>query len=274
MSSFRGVARRALGPIVILFAFLGLAAAPPAALAAGALCNTPSATPLCAGATSLPVFNSQHYTVEAGATIISTIVGATDLTGSETCTGGSPGVDVFIKSSFAPGGNQTVCGALSNCPGANCTITFSYTAPNGPDVCACMTSIVAYKTTGNNSTNDIIADGVFNGTPTGPAGFGFVDANGQPINTCGCPTTTTTTTSTTSSTTSTTTTTTSGSTTTTVPDHFQCYEVKPKAFPIITGLSVQDQFGQHTEIVRFAHRLCARPTSVTRCPLRRRIPTI
>src|SRR5262249_44823780 len=41
------------------------------------------------------------------------------------------------------------------------------------------------------------------------------------------------------------------------PDHYQCYEVKPKAFPIITGVSVQDQFGQHSETIRFPHRLCA-----------------
>ena len=47
-------------------------------------------------------------------------------------------------------------------------------------------------------------------------------------------------------------------TTTTLPlDHFQCYEIKPKAFASITGVSVQDQFGQHTETVRFPHRLCA-----------------
>jgi hypothetical protein len=66
---------------------------------------------------------------------------------------------------------------------------------------------------------------------------------------CGTPQTTTTST--------TTTTTTSSTTTTTLPDHFQCYEIKPKAFATVTGVSVQDQFGQHTETVRFAHRLCA-----------------
>ena len=41
------------------------------------------------------------------------------------------------------------------------------------------------------------------------------------------------------------------------PDHFQCYEIKPKAFATVTGVSVEDQFGQHTETVRFPHRLCA-----------------
>src|SRR5262249_13336861 len=41
------------------------------------------------------------------------------------------------------------------------------------------------------------------------------------------------------------------------PDHFQCYEVKPKAFPISTAFSVQAQFGQHSETIRLPHRLCA-----------------
>src|SRR5215475_4432218 len=196
------VARGLIHGRAFLLAILGVAAVPGAAMAqTGALCNTPGATPLCAAATPLPVYNNQHYALQAGASIISTIVGATDLTGSETCTGDGPGVDVIIKSAF---GDQTVCGALSACPGANCTITFSYTAPNGPDVCACKTSIVAYKTEGNNSSNDIIADLMFDGMPNGPAGFAYVDANGQPIDNCGCPTTTTTTSTTTTSTTSTT----------------------------------------------------------------------
>src|SRR5262245_29586988 len=205
---------RALAARTVLLAILSVAAVPGASMAQpGSLCNTPGApgaTPQCDGAASLPVFNNQHYALAAGASIISKIVGATDLTGSETCTGGSPGVDVIIKSSF---GNQTVCGALSDCPGANCTITFSYTAPNGPDVCACMTSIVAYEASGNNSNNDIIDNGAKDGSASGPAGFAYLDANGQPINTCGCPTTTTTTTSTTTTTTTSTTTTTAPTTT-------------------------------------------------------------
>src|SRR5262249_33781037 len=55
----------------------------------------------------------------------------------------------------------------------------------------------------------------------------------------------------------TTTTTTTSTTTTTQPDHFQCYEIKPQAFPQIPNVSVVDQFGSHTETVRFPHRLCA-----------------
>jgi hypothetical protein len=41
------------------------------------------------------------------------------------------------------------------------------------------------------------------------------------------------------------------------PDHFQCYEIKPKAFVSITGVPVEDQFGQHSETIRLPHRLCA-----------------
>src|SRR5262249_33464221 len=110
------MARRAFAARTFLLAILSVAAVPGASMAqTGALCNTPGATPLCAAAPPLPVFNSQHYTLQAGASIISTIVGATDLTGSETCTGGGAGVDVIIKGSFA--GNEIVCGTLSACPG-------------------------------------------------------------------------------------------------------------------------------------------------------------
>jgi hypothetical protein len=74
-----------------------------------------------------------------------------------------------------------------------------------------------------------------------------------------CVATTTTTTPSTTTTSTTTTTTTTTSTTTTLPplDHFQCYEIKPKTFATLDGVSVQDQFGQHTESVRYPHRLCA-----------------
>jgi hypothetical protein len=41
------------------------------------------------------------------------------------------------------------------------------------------------------------------------------------------------------------------------PDHFVCYEVKPKAFTPIPNVSVVDHFGTHTATVRFPHRLCA-----------------
>ncbi len=55
---------------------------------------------------------------------------------------------------------------------------------------------------------------------------------------------------------STTTTTTSPTTTTTVPDHQQCYEVKPASFPPVS-VQAQDEFGTLTLSLRFPHRLCA-----------------
>jgi len=185
------------GGISGVFALAMLAASATTAFAAapGSLCNTPS---LCPGATSLPsTVNDQHYDTHPGDSLIGKIIHASDLLGTEHCTSGPAGVDVFVKSTDF--GNITLCGSLSSCPGANCTITFSWTVPNGPTICPCNTSIVAYKDTGNNSNNDIIDDGVINGG-NNPAGYAFLDQNGNVITTCGCTATTTTSSSTTSTT--------------------------------------------------------------------------
>jgi len=286
--------RKIVGVEAVLFALASLAATPWVATAAapGSLCNTPGASG-CAGATSLPVFNPTHYALMPGVTITSKIIGATDLVGNETCSSGPAGVDVIIKSSQF--GNETVCGTLSSCPGAGCTITFMYTAPNGPTVCACRTGIVAYKTNGNNSNNDIIDNGVKDGSKHSAAGFAYVDSQGQVINSCICPTTTTTTTTTTSttsttststttsttstttatiattttttstiivtSTTSTSSTTVSTSTTTSTTLHFDCYQMRganlPLPKPVVT---LEDVFGTYTATLDRAHRLCA-PTN-------------
>src|SRR5262249_34286102 len=177
---------RALHAVAVaILAVAGIAARPDAALAnaPGSLCNTPSASPLCAGATLLTSdTNKIHYDLQPGTTIVSKIIGATDLTGNETCSSGPAGVDVIIKSTDF--GNQTVCGTLSDCPGASCTVTFTYTAPNGPSACACNTSIVAYKNNGNTANNDIIEDGVYDGSGGNPAGFAYVDSQGPVITTC------------------------------------------------------------------------------------------
>jgi hypothetical protein len=55
---------------------------------------------------------------------------------------------------------------------------------------------------------------------------------------------------------STTTTTSTSTTTTTLPDHYQCYEIKPAAY---TARTVQtlDQFGSLSLALRYPHRLCA-----------------
>src|SRR5207248_791164 len=142
---------------------------PPTCNNPGSLCQTPSASG-CTGATSLPVFNPTHYEVQIGTTITGKIIGATDLTGAETCSSGGSGVDVIVKSSNF--GNTTLCGTLSGCPGPACTITYTYNAPlNG-----CETGVVAYKINGNNSNNDIIDDGIKNGSACAAAGYAYVDA--------------------------------------------------------------------------------------------------
>ncbi len=74
--------------------------------------------------------------------------------------------------------------------------------------------------------------------PPGSPAMAFLACTGN----CTCPTTTTTTTST---------------TTTTLPplDHFECYEIKPGFF-VNQQVTVQDQFGTISELLRFPHRLC------------------
>lgn len=135
----------------------------------GALCAGAS---VCPGTTSLSVYNPTHYALPVGSMATVAIVGASDLTGTETCNS-SPGVEVIIKST--PLGNTTICGTLSNCPGDNCTVTFDYTAPaNG-----CQTTNVAYKTNGNGATNDVIDDGLLNGSASAAAGLAYVKAAGD-----------------------------------------------------------------------------------------------
>src|SRR5262249_49413256 len=86
-----------------------------AASTPGSLCNTNAVRPRV---TELPsTVNKQHYDLQPGTPITSQIVGAFDLNGNETCTGGAAGVDIFIKSTDF--GNQTVCGSLSNCAPGN-----------------------------------------------------------------------------------------------------------------------------------------------------------
>jgi hypothetical protein len=104
----------------------------------------------------LAVYNPTHWALKAGDSVTCTIEGATDVSGSS--------VDVIVKSSTL--GNATVTGSVSGT-----TITFDWQAPAG----ACETSIVAYKTNGNNSNNSFITPG-----GSSAAGFGYVDANGNP----------------------------------------------------------------------------------------------
>jgi hypothetical protein len=82
---------------------------------------------------------------------------------------------VFIKSSDF--GNTTVTGTVSG-SGASTKVTFTYTGAAG----GCNTVVVAYGSLGNNSNNSRITSG-----GTAAAGFGFVDASGNPITICGSP---------------------------------------------------------------------------------------
>src|SRR5262249_23692410 len=85
-------------------------------------------------------------------------------------------VTVFIKHGAL--GNETVTGTV-----VSGVITFTYTAT--PEF-ACKTSIVAYGVPGNNADNYYIDQ---LSTPPGNggqgAGFGFVDKDGNHVDTCG-----------------------------------------------------------------------------------------
>jgi hypothetical protein len=141
-----------LGVVAGLLAFVPTAAA---AHAPGGL-NCP-----------LPVYNSTHWQLTVGQTVTCTIQGASDVSGQST-------VDVIIKSAAL--GNTTVTGTVSG-SGANTTITFTFTA----DAARCDTNIVAYSDSGNNTDNRFISP------PGGSsAGFGYVDAQGNPVS-CGAP---------------------------------------------------------------------------------------
>jgi hypothetical protein len=137
------------------------------AVAAGLLAFAPSAMAATAPGglhCNLPVYNSTHYQVTIGQTVTCTIEGATDVIGQTT-------VDVIIKSTTS--GNTIVTGTV-----VGSTITFSYTATGD----RCDTNIVAYGTNGNNTDNRFISP------PGGSsAGFGYVDAQGNPV-TCAHPT--------------------------------------------------------------------------------------
>lgn len=131
------------------------------AVAAGALAFVSSASAATAPGglhCNLPVYNSTHYALQIGQTVTCTIEGATDVIGQTT-------VDVIIKSTGS--GNIVVTGTV-----VGSTITFSYTAPAD----RCDTNIVAYGTNGNNTNNSFITPG-----GTSAAGFGYVDAQGNPI---------------------------------------------------------------------------------------------
>jgi hypothetical protein len=151
-----------------------------ALLAAGALVWASSTGAWAAGAGSLFVAGATstptHWNIQIGVPTVAEIQGV------PTSEAGDPlpaTIDVIIKSSDF--GNVTVIGTRI---GMTSNYSFTYTPPaiaNGDEFDACNTTIVAYITNGNNSNNDLIDDGLQNGSTNASAGFRFVDANGDPI---------------------------------------------------------------------------------------------
>ena len=78
---------------------------------------------------------------------------------------------VWIKSSVF-GNTQLVATRI----GVTNAYAFTYTPPSG----ICETSVVAYQEQGLNSNNDLLDDGIQNGSRMASAGFRFVDAAGNP----------------------------------------------------------------------------------------------
>ncbi len=112
----------------------------------------------------LTAHNPTHYNLQVGTTVTCTIDGASEVSGEST-------TDVIIKSSDL--GNTTVTGTVTG-TGSSTQITFSWTAPyNG-----CNTTIVAYKTEGLNSNNNVISGG------HSAAGFAYTDENGNVLTDC------------------------------------------------------------------------------------------
>jgi hypothetical protein len=124
-----------------------------------------------AGASTTPT----HFNIQIGVETCGEIRGV----GSEVGDPLPPTITVIIKSTFF--GNTYLVGTQI---GATNNYSFCYTPPavaNGDDFDACATTIVAYVTEGQNSNNDLIDDGLQNGSDNTAAGLRFVDANGDPI---------------------------------------------------------------------------------------------
>jgi len=154
---------RVSGRIVTVAASLCVASAAIAANGPGAL--------YVAGASNTPT----HWNIPIGVATNAEIRGV----GSEV---GSPlpaTITVIVKSSQF--GNTFLVGTRI---GLTNDYSFSYTPPavaNGDDFNACNTTIVAYVTTSQNSSNDLIDDGLANGSSSSAAGFRFLDGAGVPI---------------------------------------------------------------------------------------------
>lgn len=159
----RNSIRIALRVVAGVFVLAVTAQASSAAIAAGSL--------YVAGATNTPT----HWNVALGSTV------AAEIRGVSTSEVGSPlpaTITVIVKSS--QWGNTALTATRI---GTTNNYAFTYTPPtravNGFD--ACSTTIVAYQSNGLNSNNDLLDDGLQNGSRNSACGFRFVNTSGAPI---------------------------------------------------------------------------------------------
>lgn len=120
--------------------------------------------------------NPTHFDIPIGVATKAEIQGvlASEVGGALPAT-----LTVYVKSSHF--GNTVVTATRI---GVSSDYTFSFTPPalaNGDDFDACATTIVAYHAPGQNSNNDLIDDGIQNGSSGAAAGFRFVDGAGVAI---------------------------------------------------------------------------------------------
>jgi hypothetical protein len=120
--------------------------------------------------------NPTHWDIPIGVPTVAEIRGvlASEVGGTLT-----PTITVIVKSSHF--GNTVLVGTRI---GLTSDYSFSYTPPAvaaGDDFDACATTIVAYHENGQNTNNDLIDDGLQNGSSNSAAGFRFVDGAGDPI---------------------------------------------------------------------------------------------
>ena len=85
-------------------------------------------------------------------------------------------IAVFVKSSVF--GNTEVIGTRID---ASNDYSFTYTSPTVAEG-ACGTTSVAYQELGLNSNNDLLDDGLRNGSTSAASGFRFVTSDGSAIN--------------------------------------------------------------------------------------------
>jgi len=123
------------------------------------------------GATKTPT----HWNIPIGVATAAEIRGV----GAEAGSPLAAKITVIIKSTFF--GNTSVTATRI---GLTNNYAFTYTPPaiaNGDGFDACGTTIVAYMNLGQNSTNDLMDDGLLNGSASTAAGFRYTYADGSAV---------------------------------------------------------------------------------------------